>query len=162
MEVMSDSQPMTKTGYEKLKAELNQLIKTERPEIINAIAEARAHGDLSENAEYHAAKERQGFIEGRIQYLNGKLASANVIDITTLSGEKIIFGATVRFIDVDTDEEKIYTIVGEEEMDLEQNKISFSSPIARALIGKSAGDNVIIPIPKGKIEVEVLEVEFRG
>ena len=159
---MSDSQPMTKTGYKKLKAELNQLIKTERPDVINAIAEARAHGDLSENAEYHAAKEHQGFIEGRIQYLNGKLASANVIDVTILSGEKIVFGATVRFVDVDTDEEKTYTIVGEEEMDLEQNKISFSSPIARALIGKSAGDTVIIPIPKGKIEVEVLEVEFRG
>lgn len=151
---------MTKYGFKKLKSELKQLISVDRPEIINAISEARAHGDLSENAEYHAAKERQGFIEGRIQELNGKLASANVIDISQLSGDKIIFGAKVKFVDVDTDEEKCYKIVGEDEADLKQNKISVNSPIARSLIGKSEGDTLVIPIPKGRIEVEVLKVEF--
>ena len=132
----------------------------ERPEVINAIAEARAHGDLSENAEYHAAKERQGYIEGRIQELNGKLSSANVIDVSKLSGDKIIFGATVKFVDVDTDDEKCFKIVGEDEADLEKNMISVNSPIARALIGKKEGDTLVIPIPKGTIEVEVLDVQF--
>ena len=151
---------MTQEGYDLLKQELKHLTTVERPDVINAIAEARAHGDLSENAEYHAAKERQGYIEGRIQELNGKLASANVIDVSKLSGEKIVFGATVSFVDVDTEEEKRYKIVGEDEADLEQNKISVNSPIARALIGKKEGDTLVIPIPKGIIEVEVLEVEF--
>ena len=159
---MENSHPMTKNGYEKLKSELKQLTSLARPEVINAIAEARAHGDLSENAEYHAAKERQGFIEGRIQELNGKLALANVIDISQLTGDRIIFGATVKFVNVDTDEEKCYTIVGEDEADLDQNKISVNSPIARSLISKSKGDIIVIPIPKGKIEVEVLDVEFKG
>ena len=157
---MNNSHPITKNGFEKLKSELNQLTSVIRPEVINAIAEARAHGDLSENAEYHAAKEHQGFIEGRIQEINGKLASANVIDISHLSGDKIIFGATVKFVDVDTNEEKCYKIVGEDEADLEQSKISVNSPIASSLIGKSKGDTLVIPIPKGKIEVEVLKVEF--
>ena len=151
---------MTQEGYDLLKQELKHLTTVERPDVINAIAEARAHGDLSENAEYHAAKERQGYIEGRIQELNGKLASANVIDVSKLSGDKIVFGATVSFVDVDTEEEKRYKIVGEDEADLEQNKISVNSPIARALIGKKEGDTLVIPIPKGIIEVEVLEVEF--
>ena len=151
---------MTQEGYDLLKQELKHLTTVERPDVINAIAEARAHGDLSENAEYHAAKERQGYIEGRIQELNGKLASANVIDVSKLSGDKIVFGATVSFVDVDTEEEKRYKIVGEDEADLEQNKISVNSPIARALIGKKEGDTLVIPIPKGRIEVEVLEVEF--
>ena len=124
---------MTQEGYDLLKQELKHLTTVERPDVINAIAEARAHGDLSENAEYHAAKERQGYIEGRIQELNGKLASANVIDVSKLSGDKIVFGATVSFVDVDTEEEKRYKIVGEDEADLEQNKISVNSPIARAL-----------------------------
>ena len=114
---------MTQEGYDLLKQELKHLTTVERPDVINAIAEARAHGDLSENAEYHAAKERQGYIEGRIQELNGKLASANVIDVSKLSGDKIVFGATVSFVDVDTEEEKRYKIVGEDEADLEQNKI---------------------------------------
>ena len=131
--------PMTHEGYDLLKQELKHLTTVERPDVINAIAEARAHGDLSENAEYHAAKERQGYIEGRIQELNGKLASANVIDVSKLSGDKIVFGATVSFVDVDTEEEKRYKIVGEDEADLEQNKISVNSPIARALIGKKGG-----------------------
>ena len=157
---MNGTFPMTQEGYDLLKQELKHLTTVERPDVINAIAEARAHGDLSENAEYHAAKERQGYIEGRIQELNGKLASANVIDVSKLSGDKIVFGATVSFVDVDTEEEKRYKIVGEDEADLEQNKISVNSPIARALIGKKEGDTLVIPIPKGSIEVEVLEVKF--
>ena len=157
---MNGTFPMTQEGYDLLKQELKHLTTVERPDVINAIAEARAHGDLSENAEYHAAKERQGYIEGRIQELNGKLASANVIDVSKLSGDKIVFGATVSFVDVDTEEEKRYKIVGEDEADLEQNKISVNSPIARALIGKKEGDTLVIPIPKGSIEVEVLGVEF--
>ena len=150
---MNGTFPMTQEGYDLLKQELKHLTTVERPDVINAIAEARAHGDLSENAEYHAAKERQGYIEGRIQELNGKLASANVIDVSKLSGDKIVFGATVSFVDVDTEEEKRYKIVGEDEADLEQNKISVNSPIARALIGKKEGDTMVIPIPKGSIEV---------
>ena len=157
---MNGTFPMTQEGYDLLKQELKHLTTVERPDVINAIAEARAHGDLSENAEYHAAKELQGYIEGRIQELNGKLASANVIDVSKLSGDKIVFGATVSFVDVDTEEEKRYKIVGEDEADLEQNKISVNSPIARALIGKKEGDTLVIPIPKGSIEVEVLEVGF--
>ena len=124
---------MTQEGYDLLKQELKHLTTVERPDVINAIAEARAHGDLSENAEYHAAKERQGYIEGRIQELNGKLASANVIDVSKLSGDKIVFGATVSFVDVDTEEEKRYKIVGEDAADLEQNKICllYTSPSPR-------------------------------
>ena len=157
---MSESYPISIQGYEKLKKELKKLNSIDRPAVVNAISTAREHGDLKENAEYHAAKEQQGFIEGRIQELNAKLALANVIDITKLSGEKIVFGATVTFVDVDTDEEKIYQLVGDYESDIEQNKISISSPIARALVGKSAGDTLTIPIPKGKIEIEILEIEF--
>ena len=142
--------------------ELNQLRKVERPSISKQIAEARDKGDLSENAEYHAAKEQQGFLEGRIRELNGKLAFAQVIDVSKLSGEKVIFGAKMTFVDVNTDEEKCYQIVGEDEADLENRKISVNSPISRALIGKTIGDTVIIPIPKGKLEVEILEVEFLG
>jgi len=159
---MSESYPMTPLGYESLKTELKQLTSKDRPAVINAISTAREHGDLKENAEYHAAKEQQGFIEGRIQELNEKLALANVIDITKLSGEKVLFGATVSFVDVDTDEESNYQIVGADESDLQRNKISVSSPIARALIGKSVGDTLSIPIPKGKIEIEILEVVFHS
>ena len=155
-----EKEPITSQGLEKLTKKLSELKNIKRPKIIEDIAEARAHGDLKENAEYHAAKEQQGFIEGRIQELKAKLALANVIDIAKLSGEKIVFGATVTFVDVDTDEERIYQLVGDDESDIEQNKISISSPIARALIGKSVGDTLTIPIPKGKIEVEILEVEF--
>ncbi|MDP6888079.1 MAG: transcription elongation factor GreA [SAR324 cluster bacterium] len=157
---MSESYPMTQAGYESLKSELKQLTSKDRPAVINAISTAREHGDLKENAEYHAAKEQQGFIEGRIQELNEKLALANVIDITKLSGEKVVFGATVSFVDVDTEKESSYQIVGADESDLQKNKISISSPIARALIGKSAGDTLSIPIPKGKIEIEILRVKF--
>ena len=158
---MSELYPMTPGGYESLKAELKQLTTKDRPAVISAISTAREHGDLKENAEYHAAKEQQGFIEGRIQELNEKLALANVIDITKLSGDKVVFGATVSFVDVDTDEESIYQIVGADESDLKQNKISISSPIASALIGKSVGDFLTIPIPKGEIEVEIMKIEFK-
>jgi transcription elongation factor GreA len=157
---MRESYPMTQQGYESLKTELKQLTSKDRLAVINAISTAREHGDLKENAEYHAAKEQQGFIEGRIQELNEKLALSNVIDITKLSGEKVLFGATVSFVDVDTDEESNYQIVGADESDLQKNKISVSSPIARALIGKSVGDTLSIPIPKGKIEIEILAVKF--
>jgi len=157
---MKESYPVTKKGYELLKKELRQLLNTDRPAIVSAISTAREHGDLKENAEYHAAKEQQGFIEGRIQELNAKLANANVIDIEKLSGDKVIFGATVTFEDIDTEEVRNYQIVGEDESDLKKNKISISSPIARALIGRSAGETLTIPIPKGKIEIEILKVEF--
>ena len=157
---MKESYPVTKEGYELLKKELKQLINRDRTAVVNAISSAREHGDLKENAEYHAAKEQQAFIEGRIQELNAKLSSANVIDIEKLSGDKVVFGATVTFEDTDTEEVSNYKIVGEDESDIKQNKISISSPIARALIGKSAGETLSIPIPKGKIEIEIIKVEF--
>ena len=155
-----DKEPITIQGIEKIKKELTFLKETKRPEIVSAIAEARSHGDLKENAEYHAAKEQQGFIEGRIQELNAKLANANVIDTEKLAGDKVLFGATVTFEDIDTEEISNYQIVGEDESDIKQNKISISSPIARALIGRSAGDTLTIKIPKGKIEIEIIKVEF--
>ena len=157
---MKESYPVTKKGYELLKNELKQLINTDRTKVVNAISTAREHGDLKENAEYHAAKEQQGFIEGRIQELNAKLSNANVIDIEKLSGDKVVFGANVTFEDIDTEEVSNYQIVGEDESDIKQNKISISSPIARALIGRSAGATLTIPIPKGKIEIEIIKVEF--
>lgn len=157
---MSDIHPITKTGYEKLKNELKRLTSVERPAVVQAIEEARAHGDLRENAEYHAAKERQGFIEGRLQEINGKLSNCKVIDPAVLSGDTVIFGATVTLLDLKTEGEMRYQIVGDEEADLNEKKISYSSPIARALIGKKAGDEITIRIPKGTLEVEVLDVEF--
>ena len=157
---MKETYPVTKKGYEILKKELKQLLNTDRPAVVNAISSAREHGDLKENAEYHAAKEQQGFIEGRIQELNAKMANANVIDIEKLSGDKVIFGATVTFEDIDTEEVSNYQIVGDDESDIRKNKISISSPIARALIGRTAGETLTIPIPKGKIEIEILKVEF--
>ena len=157
---MKESYPVTKKGYELLKKELKQLLNTDRPAVVKAISTAREHGDLKENAEYHAAKEQQGFIEGRIQELNAKLANANVIEIEKLSGDKVVFGATVTFEDTDTEEVSNYQIVGEDESDIKQNKISISSPIARALIGRSAGETLTVPIPKGKIEIEIIKVEF--
>ena len=157
---MSDIHPVTKTGYEKLKNEWKRLTSVERPAVVQAIEEARAHGDLRENAEFHAAKERQGFIEGRLQEINGKLSNCKVIDPASLSGDTVIFGATVTLLDLKTEGEMRYQIVGDEEADLNEKKISFSSPIARALIGKKAGDEITIRIPKGTLEVEVLDVEF--
>lgn len=152
--------PITPEGYQKLKDELEKLKKVERPDNIKAIAEARAHGDLSENAEYHAAKERQSFIEGRIHELQDKIARAHVIDPSTISQNKIAFGATVKVMDVDTDEEKTFILVGPEETDIKANKISIHSPIGKSLIGKEEGDTVIVKAPARTIEYEVLEISF--
>ena len=152
--------PMTPDGHKKLKEELNDLIKVQRPDNVQAIAEARAHGDLSENAEYHAAKERQSFIEGRIQEIQGKLAKAHVVDPSSINQEKIAFGATVTLLDVDTDEEKKYMLVGPEEADIKQNRISIHSPIGKSLIGKEKGDEVTIKAPARTIEFEILEISF--
>lgn len=152
--------PMTVEGAEALRAELEQLKKVDRPRIVQAIAEAREHGDLKENAEYHAAREQQGFCEGRIQEIEGKLASSQVIDITQIpEGDKVIFGVTVDIINIDTDETVTYKIVGDDEADVKNNKISVNSPIARGLIGKSVGDEVVIRTPGGEVEYEIDDVK---
>lgn len=151
--------PMTTEGADALRAELEHLKKVERPRIITAIAEARAHGDLKENAEYHAAREQQGFAEGRIQDIEGKLSMAQIIDITRIpEGDKVIFGCTVDIINVDTDESKSYKIVGDDEADIKLNKISYQTPIARALIGKEVGDVVRVVTPGGEVEFEIDQV----
>ncbi|CTQ56069.1 Transcript cleavage factor GreA [Roseibium album] len=152
--------PMTSAGNKMLQEELKQRTTVERPSIVDAIAEARAHGDLSENAEYHAAKEAQGHNEGRIQELEDKLSRAEVIDVSKLSGDVVKFGATVSLIDEDTEEEKRYMIVGDVESDVKQNKVSISSPISRALIGKSVGDSVEVAAPGGAHSYEIVEVKF--
>ena len=153
--------PMTKVGFEKLQQELTNLKSVERPAIINAIASARALGDLSENAEYHAAKEKQGFIEGRIAELEGKISHADVIDAATLSGDVIKFGATVTIIDEETDEEKVYQIVGTDEADINHGLVSYTAPIAKGLIGKSVDDFVEIITPNGAKEYTVIEVDYK-
>ena len=152
--------PMTASGFKGLEDELNQLKNVDRHEIIKAIAEARAQGDLSENAEYHAAKERQSFIEGRVMELEDQIGRAEVIDISKLSGSSIKFGATVTLVDEDTDEKRKYQIVGDVESDARKGRISLSSPIARALIGKSKGDSVEVAAPGGARSYEILKVEF--
>jgi transcription elongation factor GreA len=153
--------PMTVEGAEALRQELNELKTVARPKVIAAIAEARAHGDLKENAEYHAAREQQSFIEGRIKEIEAKLSNAQIIDVTTLNaGGKVVFGATVDVLDLETDEEHTYKIVGEDEADIRHGKISVTSPIARALIGKMEGDEVEIEVPGGKREFEILEVRY--
>jgi transcription elongation factor GreA len=152
--------PMTAAGYKSLEDEVNHLKNVERHEIIKAIAEARAHGDLSENAEYHAAKERQGFIEGRVMELEDQIGRAEVIDVSKLSGTTVKFGATVTLVDEDTDEKRKYQIVGDVESDAKHGKISLSSPIARALIGKGKGDTVEVTTPGGARSYEILKVEF--
>lgn len=155
------SVPITKYGAELLKEELARLKTKERPAVINAISEARAQGDLSENAEYDAAKERQSFIEGRIADLEGKLSAAQIIDPVLLDAEgRIVFGSTVRLEDMDSGDEVTYQIVGVDEADLKEKKVSITSPIARALIGKSAGDVVEVQAPAGIREYEVLEVRY--
>jgi transcription elongation factor GreA len=151
--------PLTRAGFDKIDAELKHLKSVERPAIIQAIAEARALGDLSENAEYHSAKEKQSFIEGRIKELEGVLSLAEVIDPSKLSGT-IKFGATVELVDEDTDEEKKYQIVGEYEADLENGKLNIKSPLARALIGKGEGDSVEVRTPGGDRSYEILSVLF--
>ncbi|MGW8247213.1 MAG: transcription elongation factor GreA [Acidiferrobacterales bacterium] len=153
--------PMTVHGAEQLRQELDNLKKVERPRIIAAIAEARAHGDLSENAEYHAAKEQQSFIEGRIAEVEAKLSSAQVIDPKTVNAEgRVVFGATVDLLDIDSDTEVTYQIVGDDEADIEQGKISISSPIARALISKEEGDEVVVKVPDGERNYEILAVKY--
>ena len=153
--------PFTADGLAVLQAELKQLKTVDRHEVIKAIAEAREHGDLSENAEYHSAKERQGWIEGQIMELEDKYTRAQVIDVTKLSGEKVVFGATVTIADEDTDEEKTYQIVSDFEADLDMGRISISSPIARALIGKEEGDSAEVAAPGGSRSYEVIGVAFK-
>ncbi len=153
--------PLTFRGAEKLREELKELKSVQRPQVIEAIAEARAHGDLKENAEYHAAREQQGFIEGRIKEIDGKLSNCVVIDVLTLEANgKVVFGATVTLLDIDTDEEMKYQIVGEDEADIKQGLISISSPIARALVGREEGDEVSVQVPGGLREFEILEVVY--
>ena len=152
--------PMTPLGYKALEEEIAHLKGVERPAIISQIAEARSHGDLSENAEYHAAKERQSFIEGRVMDLEDKLSRADVIDVSKLSGKTVKFGATVTLTDEDTDAKVKYQIVGDMEADARNGKISISSPIARALIGKAAGDTVEVAAPGGARSYEILKVQF--
>lgn len=155
--------PLTMKGAQRLRAELEQLKSVQRPAVINAIAEARAHGDLKENAEYHAAREQQGFIEGRIKQLEAELSHAQVIDVSTLNaGSRVVFGATVTLADVETDDEKRYQIVGDLEADIKLGMIAISSPIARALIGKHEGDVVEIDAPAGKREFELVQVAYEG
>ncbi|UTF59709.1 transcription elongation factor GreA [Gilvimarinus sp. DA14] len=152
--------PMTVEGADALRTELDDLKKVQRPRIIEAIAEAREHGDLKENAEYHAAREQQSFCEGRIQEIEGKLSNSQVIDVKAIPHTgKVIFGTTVTIVNVETDEEKVYRIVGDDEADVKANKISISSPIARALIGKEEGDIVVVKAPGGEVEYEIDKVE---
>ncbi|HCK83510.1 MAG TPA: transcription elongation factor GreA [Hyphomonadaceae bacterium] len=152
--------PMTAEGYQALDAELKRLKTVERPAVIAAIAEARQHGDLSENAEYHAAKERQSFIEGRLADLEDKIARAQVIDVSKLSGKQVKFGATVNLVDEDTGVKSKYKIVGEDESDVKAGKVSITSPIARALIGKEEGDVVEVMAPGGAKSYEIAKVKF--
>ena len=153
--------PMTVKGAEKLRQQLHTLKTVERPRITKAIAEARAHGDLSENAEYHAAREQQSFTEGRINAIESALAEAQIIDVTTIDAEgRVVFGATVDLLNLETDKEVTYQIVGEEEADINEGLISITSPIARALVGKSEGDVVEVNAPSGVIEYEILEVKY--
>jgi transcription elongation factor GreA len=150
-------------GAQRLREELEQLKSVKRPEIIAAIAEARAHGDLRENAEYHAAREQQGFIEGRIKLLEGELSNAQIIDVAHLSvGRRIVFGATVTLADTETDEESRYQVVGDLEADIKQGLIAISSPLARALIGKEEGDTVVIEAPGGTREYDIVSVAYTG
>ena len=155
-----DKIPMTPAGHTALEAELKQRQQEERPRIVEAIAEARSHGDLSENAEYHSAKEAQSLNEGRIAELEDKLSRAEVIDVSKLSGSTVMFGATVTLVDEDTEEKKIYQIVGESEADVKAGKVSITSPTARALIGKKKGDTVEVNTPGGGKSYEILKVSF--
>lgn len=159
---MDERYPMTPQGYQKLKVELKRIREVERPQNIQDIEEARGHGDLSENAEFDAAKDRQGFLDQRMRELENKLSRAQVIDPATLSEDRVVFGATVTLVDVDTDKEVVYTIVGEDESDVKQGKISLKSPIARALIGKHVDDLAKVRAPGGEKEYEVVSVEFKS
>ena len=155
--------PMTTRGAQRLREELEELKSVKRPAVIDAIAEARAHGDLKENAEYHAAREQQSFIEGRIKQLESELSHADVIDVAKLNaGDKVVFGATVVIADAQTDEEKRYQIVGDLEADIKQGLIAISSPVARALIGKEEGDSISIDAPGGTRDYDIVSVEYLG
>jgi transcription elongation factor GreA len=158
---MVDKVPMTKSGYERLEEELKKLKSVERPAIVKAIAEAREHGDLSENAEYHAARERQSFVEGRVQELEDKISRANIIDVSTLTGDTVKFGATVTLVDEDSEEEVKYQIVGEDEADIKARLLSVTSPLARALINKTVGDKAEVVTPNGGRSYEVIKVVYR-
>ena len=157
---MEEKVPMTKQGYQNLNDELKHLKFEERPRIVAAIEEARGHGDLSENAEYHSAREQQSFIEGRIQELEGALSHAQVIDTAALSGDKVLFGATVQLSDADTEEKSTYQIVGQYEANMEKGLISLLSPLAKALIGKELGDIVEVNTPRGEKSYEILSVKY--
>lgn len=157
---MSQTVPMTPEGYQRLQEELKHLIRVERPKVVQDIAEARSHGDLSENAEYEAAKERQGFIEGRIAELNGKMARAQVINTANINSEKVVFGATVKLFDVESEVESTYRIVGEDEADIKQGLISINSPVAKALIGHLAADEVHIKVPSGTRIYEIIDISY--
>lgn len=153
--------PMTKEGADQLQEELKKLKTVERPKITTAIAEAREHGDLKENAEYHAAREEQGLMEARIAQIEGILSHSQIIDVTKLNpGGKVVFGSTVTLLNLQTDEEVSYKIVGHEEAEIKENKISVNSPIARALIGKEEGDETVVEAPSGNIEYEIVEVQY--
>ena len=154
-----DKIPLTKSGFDKLNEELRQLKSTERPNIIKAISEAREHGDLSENAEYHAAKEKQSFIEGRVKELESIISLAEVINVSKLAGP-IKFGATVELIDEETEERKVYQIVGEYEADIENNLLNLKSPLAKALIAKEEGDSVEVNTPGGRRSFEIIKIEY--
>ena len=154
--------PLTAAGAERLKSELRELKSVKRPAVIEAIATARDHGDLKENAEYHAAREEQSFIEGRIAELEGALSNAQIIDVTRLpAGDRVVFGTTVELLDVSTDEKVAYQIVGDIEADINENRIAISSPIARALIGKEAGEDVVVDAPGGTMEYIITAVEYK-
>ena len=157
---MSDKIPMTADGLTRLEEELRQLRNVARPEVIRAIAEAREHGDLSENAEYHAARDRQSFIEGRVSELEDKIARAEVIDVKKLSGKTVMFGATVTLIDEDSEEKLTYQIVGEDEADVKQGRLAVTAPLSRAIIGKKVGDVVEVNTPKGEKAYEISRVKF--
>jgi transcription elongation factor GreA len=156
-----DKIPMTFLGKKMLEDELKHLMTVERPTIVKAIEVARGHGDLSENADYSAAKERQGFIEGRIQDINGKLARAQVIDPTSIRSEKVVFGATVVLEETDSGKKITYQIVGVDEADIKSGKVGITSPIARALIGKTAGDEVVVHAPKGQVHYEIVQIQYK-
>ena len=153
--------PISIQGYQKLEQELDRL-KKERPIVIQAIKEAREEGDLKENAGYDAARERQGFLEARINYIESKLPTFNVVDLNTLKSDKVIFGATVKVVDIDTDEEKEFTLLGPDEADFANGSISISSPVGRALLGHEEGEEITIDIPKCRVTYEILSIEFRG
>jgi transcription elongation factor GreA len=158
---MTTKIPITASGAEKLREELTRLKTVDRPRIIQAIAEARAHGDLKENAEYHAAREQQSFAEGRIKEIDGKLSNAHIVDVTTLDvSGKVVFGCTVELIDEDSGETIVYQIVGEDEADIKSGKISYSSPIARALITRMEGDVVSVIVPGGERSLEIVQVQY--